>query len=133
MSLIRTGLVLGAVIYMMPTDSKRQAEMIHTASDTLVWGVTYCDREPAACNQAKAVWAQMVEKAKFGAALASDLAQKWSEQHGERKRNSAVPGAVQPRSIGDLIGADAPVSAQEAQPDTTAPDPAALSNPSIDG
>ena len=132
MSLIRTGLVLGAVIYMMPTDSKRQADLIHSASDTLVWGVTYCDREPATCEQAKAAWGQMVQKAKFGAALASDLAQKWSEH------NAAAPGAVpvqaQPRSINDLIGADdAPFVPDVAQPDAAALDPAVQWNPSING
>jgi hypothetical protein len=101
MSLIRTGLVLGAVIYMMPTDTKRQTEMIHTASDTLVWGLTYCEREPATCDQAKAGWAQMVTKAKFGAALASDLAAKWSEQNATGQHGSA-----RPQSINDIVGAD---------------------------
>ena len=131
MSLIRTGLVLGAVIYMMPADSKRQAELIHTASDTLVWGITYCDREPVACEQAKATWGQMVEKAKFGAALASDLAQKWSEQRGDRL--AAAPLQVQPQSINDLIGAQAPLIPDAAQPDATALDPAVQWNPSING
>ena len=40
MSLIRSGLVLGAVVYMMPTDVEKQKQLIHTASDTLEWGVT---------------------------------------------------------------------------------------------
>jgi hypothetical protein len=131
MSLIRTGLVLGAVIYMMPTDSKRQADMIHAASDTLVWGVTYCDREPAVCDQAKAAWGQMVEKAKFGAALASDLAQKWSEQRGERQ--AAAPAHAQPASINALIGAEAPLVPDDTQPDALALDPAQQWNPSING
>jgi hypothetical protein len=124
MSLIRTGLVLGTVVYMMPTDSTKQAELIHTASDTLVWGVTYCEREPATCDKAKALWGQMVEKAKFGAALASDLAQKWQEQNDSRQ--GAAP--VQPASINDLINTDAPFV-----PDTAAAEPAADWDPSING
>ena len=90
MSLIRTGLVIGAVIYMMPSDTKRQTELIHSASDTLVWGLTYCEREPATCDQAKATWQQVMIKAKFGAALASDLAGKWSESRGARPANAEV-------------------------------------------
>ncbi len=129
MSLIRTGLVLGAVIYMMPTDTKRQADLIHSASDTLVWGITYCDREPATCDQAKATWGQMVEKAKFGAALASDLAQKWSEQRGERQAAVAAPV----KTINDLIGAEAPFVPDVAEPDAAALDSAAQWNPSING
>ncbi len=122
MSLIRTGLVLGAVVYMMPTDSAKQAELIHTASDTLVWGVTYCDREPAICAQGRVVWGQMVEKAKFGVALASDLAQKWQDHNANP---TSAPG--RPTSINELIRTDEPA------PSTAAADPAAGWNPSING
>ncbi len=85
MSLIRTALVLGAVVYAMPTDPQKQQQLIHTASDTVVWGLTFCQREPLTCDQAKAVGQQILDKAKFGAALAGDIASKWSEQHGDRK------------------------------------------------
>ena len=85
MSLIRTALVLGAVVYAMPTDAQKQQQLLHSASDTVVWGLTFCQREPATCAQAKAVGQQLLDKARFGAALAGDIASKWSEQHSGRK------------------------------------------------
>ncbi len=122
MSLIRTGLVIGAVIYAMPTDTKRQTELIHSASDTLVWGLTYCEREPTTCEQAKVAWGEMVQKAKFGAALAGDLASKWSERNG-----SGQTQAARPLSIDDLAGQTL------AEPAQAAIDPTEAWDPSVNG
>ena len=104
MSLIRTALVLGVIVYVLPTDAQKQRDLVHSASDTLAWGVTYCQREPATCDQAKAAWQQMVEKAKFGAALASDLASTWSARHGDA--NAAVATVSDRLTIEDALADD---------------------------
>ena len=93
MSLIRTGLVLGAVVYALPTDPQKQQELARSASDTIVWGATYCQREPETCRQAGVIWTQAVAKAKFGVALASDVASKWSEQR-QTAANAEMPGST---------------------------------------
>ena len=103
MSLIRTALVLGAVAYAMPTDPQKQQQLLHSASDTVVWGLTFCQREPATCDQAKAVGQQLLDKAKFGAALAGDIASKWSEQHGGPKAAAAL-------TIEDALAAPGPAA-----------------------
>ena len=41
MSLIRTVVVAGVIIYALPADPEKQQALIHSASDTLVWGATY--------------------------------------------------------------------------------------------
>jgi hypothetical protein len=99
MSLIRSALILGAVVYMMPADPEKQRQLIASASHTLIWGVTYCDREPEACRQAQVVWTQLVEKAKFGVALASDLASQWSEQSAARQRAAAADRPVSAAAV----------------------------------
>lgn len=100
MSLVRTALVLGVLVYAMPTDPQKQQALIHSASDTLVWAATYCDREPETCRQAGAVWSQVVLKAKFGVALASDLASKWSE---ERSKSAMQRPAQSTLTIEDTL------------------------------
>ena len=121
MSLIRTALVMGVVIYALPTDPKKQQELVASASDTIVWGATYCQREPETCKQAGVVMSTAVEKAKFGLALAADVASKWSEQH---KTVGNKPLEASTLTIGDIL----------ANPANT-PDPVAQNetDPSIDG
>ena len=114
MSLIRTGLVLGAVVYAMPADTQKQAEMIRSTSDTLVWGLTYCDREPKTCEDAKVAWDGMVKKAQFGAALASDIAATYSDARRNHAPDPLPPSQPQapatrppaPRTIEDLLVED---------------------------
>ena len=113
MSLIRTAVVVGIAIYALPTDPEKQQALIHSASDTLVWGATYCNREPETCKQAGVVFNAAVQKAKFGLALASDVAGKWSERH-------ATAAAINPpQSIDDVLAAS--------------PDAKIAADPSVDG
>lgn len=105
MSLIRTILVLGAVVYVLPADTEKQKELIHTAGDTLAWAMTYCQREPATCDEAKVAWSQMADKAKFGAALVGDLAAKWSARQA-RVQPAALPVSTA-STINDALAAPA--------------------------
>jgi len=117
MSLIRTALVLGVVIYALPTDPKKQQELVASASDTIVWGATYCQREPETCKQAGVALNTAVQKAKFGLALAADVASKWSEQH---KTGGNKPSVASTLTINDILAAPAsdaePVAQNPADP-----------------
>lgn len=122
MSLIRTAVVAGIVIYALPADPEKQQAFIHTASDTLVWGATYCSREPETCKQAGVVFNAAVQKAKFGLALASDVASKWSEQHAGGVNHAT---AQRPASIDDVL-ASSPEGPVGPSADIT-------TDPSVDG
>lgn len=104
MSLIRTAVVVGAVIYALPTDPGKQQELVAWASGTIVWGATYCQREPETCKQAGVVWNAGVQKAKFGLALAADVASKWTEQH---KTGGNKPSQASTLTIDDILAAPA--------------------------
>jgi len=125
MSLVRTAVVLGVAVYAVPTDPQKQRELIHTTSDTIVWGVTYCQREPETCRQAGEAIQAAVEKAKFGMALASEVATKWSDQSRDRRQGQ---GQTQSSTltIDDLL----------AKPEDGAVQPPAaqvMADPSVDG
>ena len=126
MSLIRTAVVVGVVIYAMPTDPQKQHALIQSASDTLVWTATYCQREPETCRQAGVVLNAAVQKAKFGIALASDMAGKWSEQH-QANGSQAAAGPASTLTIDDVLAAspDQPVNSGPAAQNTA--------DPSVDG
>lgn len=73
MSLFKTALVLAAAIALMPTDERRQAEMLSSAGTALNSALTYCDRNPEPCAKAQDGWAQFKRKAEFGFDLASRM------------------------------------------------------------
>ena len=124
MSLVRTALVVGIVIYAMPADPQKQQALIRSASDTLVWGATYCQREPETCQQAGVVFNAAVQKVRFGLALASDVASKWSEQHGGNQAASARNSTL---TIEDALAASPNDSIDPAPATQTTADP------SVDG
>ena len=124
MSLVRTALVVGVLVYVLPADPQKQQALIRSASDTVVWGATYCQREPDTCRQAGVVWNQAVQKAKFGIALAGDLASKWSEQHGGK------PAANAPRST---LTIDDALVVPPGDPAGAAPSAQNTADPSLDG
>jgi len=87
MSIVKIGILVAVVVAVLPADREQQAALYDRAASAVHWTATFCDRNEATCEQAGILWAGFVEKAKFGAAMAYELA---LDQTG---------GAAQPRSL----------------------------------
>ena len=74
MFLIRTAFWLAIVVLLLPTDAQQQAKLKTTAANAVTYASTYCDRNPATCDQGAQYWALFRRKLDFGAQLAFDLA-----------------------------------------------------------
>ncbi len=74
MFLIRTAFWLAIVVLLLPTDAQQQAKLKTTAANAVTYASTYCDRNPATCDQGAQYWALFRRKLDFGAQLALDLA-----------------------------------------------------------
>jgi hypothetical protein len=73
MFLVRTAFWVGLVVLLLPTDRQQQELLSSFAQQKLHWAMTYCDREPVACERAGETWALFLKKAEYGATLAADL------------------------------------------------------------
>jgi hypothetical protein len=76
MSILKIGLLAAVVIAVLPTDRAQQAALYDRTATAVHWTVTFCDRNGPTCDQAGVLWNGFVEKAKFGAAMAYELAMK---------------------------------------------------------
>ena len=74
MSFIKTMLVLGATVWLLPTDKESQARLFQTAANGVERVVTFCDRNPATCTKTAEYWALFKAKAQFGIESAWTLA-----------------------------------------------------------
>lgn len=74
MSLVRTAVVVGLAIAMMPSDKAQQAALYDKAAAAVAWTATFCDRNEATCTQAAAAWTIFKAKAEFAGGLAYDAA-----------------------------------------------------------
>jgi hypothetical protein len=73
MFFVRTTLVLGLGILLLPTDKESQTRVFYGAKTAVAWTVTFCDRNPATCVQGRQAWDVFVKKAEFGVRMAVDL------------------------------------------------------------
>ncbi len=73
MFFIRTTLVLGLGILLLPTDQESQTRVFAGAKTAVAWTVGFCDRNPGSCVQGRQAWDVFVKKAEFGARMAFDL------------------------------------------------------------
>ncbi len=76
MSILKVGILVAIVVAVLPTDREQQAALYDRAATAVHWTATFCDRNGATCQQAGVVWDGFVQKAKFGAAMAYELAMK---------------------------------------------------------
>ena len=83
MSLFRTAIVLSVGVMLLPTDERRQAELTGAVGAAVERGMTFCERNPAACAAGHEVWTTFLRKAEYGVSLASRIA---------RDQMSAQPG-----------------------------------------
>ena len=137
MGMIRTAAVIGAIIYAIPADPQKQQALVQSASDTFVWGATYCQREPDACRQAGEFLTAAVQKAKFGVAFVQEVASKWPRQPSGDHRQAepanlageppASAKAADTLTIDDILAAS---PGQPANPPQATLNPA---DPSVDG
>lgn len=87
MSLIRTAVVLGAVIMLLPTDERRKTEFSDTAGMAVERTVTFCERNPGSCAAGRELWDTFLRKAEFGMELASGLARDYMARGREPAQN----------------------------------------------
>lgn len=69
MSLLRTGLVLGIVVVLLPTDPRQQSELQERFAAATHWAIGFCDRNPVTCANAEQFRASFASKAEFGGKL----------------------------------------------------------------
>ena len=80
MFLIRTTLLLGLGVLVLPTDEASQARVYNGAKTAMSWTYTFCDRNPATCVHGREAWAVFVKKAEFGVKMAFDLISERNQQ-----------------------------------------------------
>jgi hypothetical protein len=82
MSILRTGLLVAAVVAVLPADRQQQAHLFDRAANAVHWTATFCDRNGPTCAQAATIWSAFLAKAQFGVQMAYELAQKYSKPDG---------------------------------------------------
>ena len=106
MSIVRTALLLGVVVAVLPTDEAQQARFYQQVSSAAHWAVTFCARNAATCTAAGEAWSGFVKKAEFGARLAYDIVQKQLAADREERVAPAADGPSRPRERGTLTPGD---------------------------
>ena len=106
MSIVRTALLLGVIVAVLPTDEAQQARLYQQVSSAARWAVTFCDRNAATCTAASDAWAGFVKKAEFGARLAYDIVQKQLAAERETPVAPAADAPTRPRERGTLAPGD---------------------------
>lgn len=71
---LRTLVLLGATIYLLPTDPAQQDRFVASANQALGWATTFCQRQPETCAKADVVWQDLKDKAHFGVGVVYGLA-----------------------------------------------------------
>lgn len=111
MFLLRTAVIIGAAVLLLPTDEKQQARLHSSASYAVERATTFCDRNPQTCRNGSELWATFLKKAEFGARLAMDLVNDPARgaTAGPNRAAQATPPKAEPRRLetGTLKPADA--------------------------
>lgn len=76
MSILKIGILVAAVVAILPADREQQAALYDRAASAVHWTATFCDRNATTCQQAGVLWTGFVQKAQFGAAMAYELVMK---------------------------------------------------------
>lgn len=93
MSIVRIGILVALVVAVLPADKEQQAHLYDRAAGAVHWTATFCDRNGTTCENAGTLWTAFVEKAKFGAQMAYELALK----HSKSEPSYFAPASVEPR------------------------------------
>jgi hypothetical protein len=108
MSLIRTTIVVAAVVAMLPSDGDRQEHMLKQIAAAATWTFTFCDRNAELCQKAGVFWAEFSKKAQFAAQVAYDLA--------ERSMVEQEEARMAPASYSPAVHTPAPAQVPAAEP-----------------
>jgi len=73
MFLIRSAFWIALIIWLIPSDPVKQAQMYETASYAVHRATTFCDRNATVCESAAGYWGIFKEKAAVGARMLGDL------------------------------------------------------------
>lgn len=110
MFFLRTAVIIGAAVLLLPTDEKQQARLHGTAAYAVERATTFCDRNPQTCRSGSDLWATFLKKAEFGGRLAMDLVSDPSRSAAatQNRATPATPPKSEPRRIetGTLKPAD---------------------------
>jgi hypothetical protein len=93
MSIVKVGILVAIVVAVLPADKEQQARLYDRAATAVHWTATFCDRNGATCVQAKDLWSAFLQKARFGAEMAYELALKYSAHDGSQ---GSEPGNIAP-------------------------------------
>lgn len=74
MPFLRTAIVVGVVIALLPSDRAQQERLQQAVFDAASWTVTFCDRNRKTCENAAAGWEVFKAKAEFAGLVAYDIA-----------------------------------------------------------
>jgi hypothetical protein len=94
MSLIRVVFWLAIIIFLLPTDDQRQAQISGTASAAFERAVTFCDRNPSTCATASELWVTFVRKAEFGMEQVARMLRDRMSGSPQRQQEASDPGQV---------------------------------------
>lgn len=103
MSIFKAGILVAVVVAVLPTDRAQQQALYDRAATAVHWTATFCDRNGTTCEQAGVLWDGFVTKAKFGAAMAYELAMR---QAGQDTSRSLIEPTVDMRPRGTLRSDD---------------------------
>lgn len=116
---LRTVVLLGVAVYLLPSDPGRQEAFIKTASQAFDYATTVCDREPELCARASKVVEELKSKAHFGAGVVYTLITNQQKPSDPAAGEPSAPTPAGPRWDGTLRRT--PASQGTLKPDDLAP------------
>jgi hypothetical protein len=97
---MRTLILLGAAIYLLPSDPNRQQQFAATASQAYQKVTTICERDPRICEKAGVVYEDLKAKAHFGFGVVYALATGKAQSRDAAEDISYVPENARAERIG---------------------------------
>jgi hypothetical protein len=97
---MRTFILLGAAIYLLPSDPNRQQQFAATASQAYQKVTTICERDPRICEKAGVVYEDLKAKAHFGFGVVYALATGKAQTRNAAEDISYVPENARAERIG---------------------------------
>jgi hypothetical protein len=110
MSILRTVIVVGAVIALLPSDRAQQERIAQAAVDAAQWTMTFCDRNAQTCENASAAWVAFKAKAEFAMGVAYEVA----STHMLKAAGTAENGPAPPET--SAVAARGTLNARDLEP-----------------
>jgi hypothetical protein len=104
MSIVRTALILSVAIAILPSDRAQQERVYQNVAAAAHWTSTYCDRNPATCENAGVAWAAFVEKAKFAGEVAYAIGVQYVAGQGSLGEQKSEPARFEKATAEKIRG-----------------------------